>query len=120
MAAPTPIPDLADGTSPVVATPNGTALLGSLCRDCGASAFPARPTCHRCGGAEVAPAAIGVTGTVYASTTVHVSSSRETPYHLAYVDLDGGPRVLGRTDTMAAIGEVVRVTGAGRDWRFAR
>jgi uncharacterized OB-fold protein len=120
MVSPTPFPDLAPDEPSVVATPGGTALLGSLCRDCGTMAFPARPVCYRCGGTQVGPAPVGARGRVYAGTTVHVSSIRATPYHLAYVDLDGGPRVLGRITAPAAIGEVVRVTGEGRDWSFTR
>jgi uncharacterized OB-fold protein len=120
MATPVPIPDLATDSPLVVGTPEGVALLGSLCQGCGAPAFPARAVCYRCGGTRVEPAPVGTHGRVYASTTVHVSSTRETPYHLAYVDLDGGPRVLGRLTAPAGIGDDVHVTGTGRDWSFTR
>jgi uncharacterized OB-fold protein len=114
---PTPIPDLAEDTPHVVATPDGLALRGSVCAGCGTAAFPARAVCYHCGGDEATPAPVGVRGRVYASTTVQVA---KPPYHLAYVDLDDGPRVLGRTATALAIGDVVHVTGEGRDWSFSR
>ncbi|MEU4236900.1 zinc ribbon domain-containing protein [Actinoplanes sp. NPDC026619] len=117
---PSPLPDLADDAAYVTDTPGGVALVGSRCRDCAAAAFPARAVCYRCGGDAVERGPVGTAGRVYASTTVHVSSVRPTPYHLAYVDLDGDLRVLGRVDTATAPGDVVRVTGAGRDWSFAR
>ena len=41
------------------------------------------------------PATFGPIGTVWSHTTVHVAAdSHDTPYTLAYLDLDEGPRLL--------------------------
>jgi uncharacterized OB-fold protein len=120
MVSPKPYPDLTDDSPEVVDTPGGAQLLGSVCRACRAAAFPARAVCYRCGGTRVDRAPIGSRGHVYASTTVHVSSVRPTPYHLAYVDLEDGPRVLGRVDAPVGIGDLVRVTGGSHSWTFTR
>jgi uncharacterized OB-fold protein len=57
-----------------------------------------RPVCAACGG-PVAEAAFGPEGVVYASTVVRIAvGDRKPPYALAYVDLDGGPRVLAHVD----------------------
>lgn len=40
-------------------------------------------------------ATFGPTGTVWSFTTVHVAAdSHDTPYTLAYLDLDDGPRLM--------------------------
>jgi len=69
-------------------------LNGTRCPRCDMVAFPSRSVCHRCGGADLAPALISPRGTLYTWTTVHVSSSRATPYTLGYIDLPEELRVL--------------------------
>jgi|ERR1700722_12937252 uncharacterized OB-fold protein len=69
--------------------------------------------CPRCRG-EVEAARFGPTGTIWATTRVHVPAfaGDEVPYVLAYVDLDEGPRVLLRltnTPDGAAVGDRVRL-----------
>lgn len=47
----------------------------------------------------MAAADFGPEGTVWATTTIHVASGdRAAPYTLAYVDLDGGPRILAHVE----------------------
>lgn len=59
----------------------------------------ARPT-------RTAPAL--TSGTVYACTTLHVPlPGHQAPYTLAYVDLDGGGRVLSAVDRPVVVGERV-------------
>lgn len=72
----------------------GGMLAGSRCLACGALAFPARDACMACGRRDMTGTALATTGTLYSSTTIHVSSSRPTPYAIGYVDLDDGVRVL--------------------------
>jgi uncharacterized OB-fold protein len=88
-------------------------LLASRCPGCGNRAFPATDFCHVCAGAEPPVVErIPARGTVYSRTTIFTAPAEfPTPYVLAYVDLDDGPRVLGRLtdqDPPAAIGDVVR------------
>jgi uncharacterized protein len=69
--------------------------------------------CPRCRG-EVEAALFGPTGTIWATTRVHVPAfaGDDVPYVLAYVDLDEGPRVLLRltnTPDGAAVGDRVRL-----------
>ncbi|MBZ5739546.1 OB-fold domain-containing protein [Nocardioides sp. GBK3QG-3] len=73
-------------------------LVGSRCGDCGTRAFPARTVCPRCARPRPEPSPLGSRGRLYSWTTVHVSSSRPTPYDIGYVDLSDpegvGVRVL--------------------------
>src|SRR5699024_6100523 len=69
-------------------------LKESVCVTCGARAFPARTVCISCMGTNLASALLPDTGTLYSYSTVHVSSSRSTPYVLGYVDLPDGVRLL--------------------------
>jgi uncharacterized OB-fold protein len=79
-----------------LATSSGVALRGSRCTGCAQVAFPSRPRCTDC----QQPMADGIElpseGSLYAFSTVHVSSSRPTPYTLGFVDLPGDLRVLAR------------------------
>ncbi|MEQ3552707.1 OB-fold domain-containing protein [Pseudonocardia nematodicida] len=124
-----PLEDLLAGPS-TSTTPSGDlALLGSVCAGCGARAFPARMTCHVCAGGRPAEAPVGSSGVLYSWTRVHVSATRDTPYALGYVDMDGagdgGVRVLGLLDPVGAewaVGDVVRVvaTEGADDWSFTK
>lgn len=70
-------------------------LLGSVCRSCGATAFPRRVVCVRCGSAHDELRLSGA-GRVHAWTKLanppHGFDGE--PYY-GCVDLDEGPRVLG-------------------------
>jgi hypothetical protein len=73
----------------------GEVLLGARCATCGHAHTIRVSRCTRCGAAGLEDARFGPEGTVWSTTTLHVASgSRSAPYTLAYVDVDGGPRVL--------------------------
>lgn len=124
-----PFADLV-GDVPVLDTDGATWwLVGSVCHVCDDRAFPARRVCGRCGADDVGPAVLGASGILYSYATVHVSSTRQTPYTLGYVDLDTGPRVLATIGGAPADGSprtgttldvdlpvVLRVTDDG--WEF--
>ncbi|WP_370935124.1 Zn-ribbon domain-containing OB-fold protein [Amycolatopsis sp. cg13] len=93
---------------------NGHALVGSRCGQCGATSFPARAVCHRCGTAAPAEHTFAATGVLLTYTTVHVPRpGLPAPYTLGQIALDdGGPMVFGqvRTDgTEPEAGMAVRV-----------
>lgn len=69
-------------------------LRGSVSRSSGSLAFPARAVCPVTGARDMEPMTFGPCGTLYSYSTVHVSSSRPTPYTIGYVDFDNGVRVL--------------------------
>lgn len=69
-------------------------VLGSRCTSCERTAAPATPRCPWCG-ARSEDTSFPARGSVWSSTVVHIDvGARKPPYALAYVDLDGGPRVL--------------------------
>jgi hypothetical protein len=69
-------------------------VAGMKCLHCHypiATVVPWCPKCHN----DVAPATFGPDGTVWASTVLHVPvPGQDSPFMVAYVDLDHGPRVL--------------------------
>lgn len=84
---------------------------GVRCTSCGYVAAFEWPRCPLCRG-RVDAAAFGPEGVIWSSTVVHAGvPGRESPYALAYVDLDRGPRVLAHTPgaSPAAIGRRVRL-----------
>jgi uncharacterized OB-fold protein len=113
-APPVPVPDLGAEPELSATDPDGRpVLLGSRCRDCGELAFPERFVCARCTGDQLEVVPLGGEGSLYSYTTIHVSSSRSTPYTLGYVDLPAGPRLLAtieaapdalRTDLPVSLG----------------
>ncbi|MFT4210505.1 MAG: OB-fold domain-containing protein [Microbacterium sp.] len=115
------IPDL-DTTMLSLETVSATGRLrGTRCTDCGARAFPARAVCHRCGGTSLASHDLGTTGRLYSWTTVRVSSTREIPYSIGYVDIDDEVRVLGRlVGESFEIDEIVEVSIDDHGWAFVR
>jgi uncharacterized OB-fold protein len=72
------------------------ALVGSRCRNCGATSFPARSTCPSCRSSDRPERAnLSTTGVVYTYTVVRQAPpGEEVPYVLAYVDLPEGVRLL--------------------------
>ncbi|MEM9042413.1 MAG: OB-fold domain-containing protein [Actinomycetota bacterium] len=89
-------------------------VLGSRCPSCGHASVRRGGRCERCLD-EVVDATFGPRGTVWSATTVHIRvGDRRPPFALAYVDLDGGPRVLAHVDgpDTPPVGSTVRVTGA--------
>ena len=74
--------------------PDGDRVLGSLCQACGYRMAIKLEHCPVCRG-PLSAAVFGPGGRIWAVTSVHISvQDRSTPYVLAYVDLDDGPRIL--------------------------
>jgi uncharacterized OB-fold protein len=84
----------------------------SRCAEDGSFLWPPRPFCPRHQGADVRWETVAGGGVVYSSTVVHRGEgafAKASPYVLAYVELDEGPRVL--TNVVAADGSpAVQVT----------
>lgn len=87
------------------------AMKGTKCGNCGAVMFPSRTLCPKCRHASVgklSPHKLSGAGVVEAVTVVHSPPSGfelQTPYTLAMVKLDEGPRVLAQV-TDAKPGDV--------------
>jgi uncharacterized OB-fold protein len=73
-------------------------LKGSVSRSSGSRAFPAREVCLETGARDMQPMLFGPRGRLYSFSTVHVSSSRPTPYTIGYVDFENGVRVLAAVE----------------------
>jgi len=72
----------------------GPALRGSACKKCGNMSFPSSKTCNNCGSRDIENALFDGRGNLYSFSTIHISSTRQTPYTLGYVDLENGVRLL--------------------------
>ncbi|TAM73049.1 OB-fold domain-containing protein [Mycobacterium sp.] len=111
-AAPAPDP------RPVVLVRGDFAVVaGSRCVACGYPGIEPVEACPVCR-AQVSRAEFGPAGTVFAATILRIAlPERPPPYGLAYVDLDGGPRILAHgyadrdTCRPLAPGDRVRLTG---------
>ncbi|HVM63480.1 MAG TPA: OB-fold domain-containing protein [Acidimicrobiales bacterium] len=72
------------------------------CDACGRARFPPMPSCPWCGGRGASALDASGRGTVYSYVTAHQAVSPgyagELPYTIATVELDEGPRVLGRVE----------------------
>ena len=69
-------------------------LIGSRCQACGATSWPSRAVCQRCGSAAIEEIAMARTGTLLTHTEVWVRRpGLEPPYVLGQVDLDDGPLI---------------------------
>ncbi len=91
----------------------GDVLYGARCSACGHALALRVARCTRCRAAALSDASFGPDGTVWSTTTLHVAGSgRTTPYTLAYVDLDDGPRVLAHVaGGRIEVGARVRLDG---------
>jgi uncharacterized protein len=84
------------------------------CRACGRIRFPPMPSCPWCASWEFELNESSGLGTVYSVVSVHAALSPAAatlvPYAIATVELDDGPRLVGRVEPMgsAAIGDRVR------------
>jgi uncharacterized OB-fold protein len=92
-------------------------LLVGYCTDCGEHFFYPRRRCPLCAGADVEYVEAEGTGTVHARTIVRQAGgdyAEATPYVLAYVELDEGPRMLtnvvGADPEDVEVGDRVEVT----------
>ena len=82
------------GSDPRPAVTSTGLLEGGLCAACEMPLLYCPPLCPECG-AQVRPASFGPDGTVWSSTVLRIRvSGRLPPAALAYVDIDGGPRLL--------------------------
>lgn len=83
------------------------------CTSCAYPVSSARRRCPACGG-NLCEATFGPNGQVWSSTVVHVSvPGQASPYGLAYVDLEDGPRILAHFRPVAnaplVVGAAVRL-----------
>ncbi|MGF6779272.1 Zn-ribbon domain-containing OB-fold protein [Paraburkholderia sp. GAS334] len=78
-------------------------LKGSVSRSSGYKAFPERDVCPQTGARDMRPTLFGPHGTLYSYSSVHVSSTRATPYAIGYVDFPEGVRVLANVESPAAL-----------------
>lgn len=103
---------------PPVTTVDGVAAVGGLrCRRCGHATVLAAHRCPECAGTLEA-ARFGPGGTVWSHTVVRIAfGGRTPPYAVAYVDLDGGGRLLGHLPPSVAVqvGSRVRLAGTTPD-----
>ncbi|WP_339122933.1 Zn-ribbon domain-containing OB-fold protein [Pseudonocardia sp. D17] len=90
-----PVPRTVDD-SLFTETPDGTALLGSRCDDCGAHTFPRQGGCPRCTGTAMADVALAREGTLWSFTvqgfrpkTPYRGPEEFAPYGVGYVELPG-------------------------------
>lgn len=77
-------------------TPDGPALLGSRCTDCGAHTFPRQGGCPRCTGASMVDTPLARAGTLWSFTVQgfrpkppYVGPEPFEPYGVGYVELPG-------------------------------
>ena len=84
------------------------------CASCGSPHLPARTRCATCGSIELVWEDAKGEGTVWALTVVHRAPSEalrlEAPYLIVLVDLDAGPRLMGRGRPALSIGDRVAAT----------
>ncbi len=101
-------PDLIDTTE------GKPRLVAGKCKDCGALSFPRAPVCAACLGDEIGQVILASEGKLYSFATVHAApKSWQVPYHLGYVDLSDGIRVVAHIEGEPVIDGAVRL-GLGR------
>lgn len=93
---------------PTIFTADGSALRGSVCDDCGTTAFPPQRGCSRCSGDQVSETVLPQRGTLWAYTVQHFqpkwpfrNDGAFEPFGLGYVDL--GPVVIEARLTIADV-----------------
>lgn len=70
------------------------ALVGGRCDECGATAWPSRSVCHRCGCPSMRETSFAAEGTLLTYTTVWVARpGLEPPYTIGQVKIPDGPVV---------------------------
>lgn len=72
-------------------------LMVNVCRSCGRASLYARPFCPHCWGEDVELAAASGRARLYTWSVVHQNAApfdTRTPYVLAMVDLEEGPRLM--------------------------
>jgi len=76
-------------------------LVGSQCKTCGKSYFPARPMCPDCHGSDMEPVVFSGNGTLAAYSVIYIAPTamiqagydRKNPYCTAVVKLAEGPKI---------------------------
>jgi hypothetical protein len=71
-------------------------LEAARCRGCGETSFPPRLVCPECKGSNFETVVLSDHGTLLTFTVVRVASdkfSRETPYAVGIVELEGGVKI---------------------------
>ncbi len=80
--------------------PQRYSLIGTHCTSCNEYFFPPRNVCPNCRrAAQLEEYRFKGTGTVITYTTIYTATEdfeRQTPYHLAIIELDEGPRLTGQ------------------------
>ncbi|HET7875232.1 MAG TPA: Zn-ribbon domain-containing OB-fold protein [Methylomirabilota bacterium] len=115
---PKPLPDITPESRPFWEGCRRHEFLLQRCRDCGAFQHYPRGVCARCWGANLEWRPSAGRGRIYTFTVTHRTQARgfrdETPYVLAWIELDEGVQVLGNVvgsdPALVAIGMPVRVT----------
>jgi uncharacterized OB-fold protein len=105
-------------TAPFWAAAARRELVIQRCAACGAHQFYPRPFCLVCGAGDVEWVPAAGTGTVHATTTVHMAvlPGLEPPYVVALVELDEGPRlVTNLLPPVPSIGDRVEVSWRERE-----
>jgi uncharacterized OB-fold protein len=87
------------------------ALIGSSCRRCGATTFPAQASCPRCTAVDVEERQLATTGTLWSFTVQgfppkppYAGPDEFRPYGVGYVELPGPASAEGRLHHGAAGG----------------
>lgn len=116
-----PFNDLARLNEPAFEIQQGVVLLkGSRSRTSGSLAFPRREVSLDGGLRDLEPVLFGPRGKLYSFATVHVSSTRPTPYTIGYVDFDNGVRVLANVEAAAGhalnCDQTVELRADGQRW----
>ena len=117
LIAPNPDPDSASWWE---ALDHGE-LRAQGCNRCGATFAPPTPTCPECGARDFGWYTLSGRGRVYSWIRVRIAMDpafeRDVPYSIAVVELEEGPRVVGRllrcegADGLAVQAEIYRVEG---------
>lgn len=80
--------------------PQRYSLIGTHCASCNEYFFPPRNICPNCRrDSQLKEHKFKGTGTVITFTTIYTATEdfeRQTPYHLAIIELDEGPRLTGQ------------------------
>lgn len=101
-------PDLVDASGPQ------PRLVAGACKTCGALSFPKAAVCPSCLSEEIGMTHLPSEGVLYSFATVHQAPKQwVVPYHLGYVDLPDGVRLLAHIVGDPLIGGTVRL-GLGR------
>lgn len=89
-------------------------LIAGKCKACGALSFPKAVVCPACLSQDIAATHLASQGSLYSFATVHQAPKNWiVPYHLGYVDLADGIRVLAHIEGTPRIEAKVKL-GVGR------